>query len=710
MLKKCGLTLYILGSLGAPFQVYPADLVSNDIVSNDIVSNDIVSNDIAPVLVMDSSLDQDSKLAVLPKEFHVYNLSFEELSQYKVTSASFFARNALTVASTVKVIERDDWLRDGSRRMLDLVGQQPGTMLLPSIYGLNVIAIRGYARTGSARGIATRLDGIPINEPRRGSGQISTQNIELGVLDSIEVVRGPGSALYGSDAFHGVIAMSAFESEQDVSRLSAETGVNNFYQTAVQHSSGFGNGARVNLAIAASGEQLERSYQVRDPLTGLPQQVKPDESTASKTATLKMSFKPSSSLKLTAGLYLDDYDTFNSPCCPGVVADSNSKSRTQAGQFIATQQLGGDNTLQARVYYVDSRDDYFAASVSVGPGIGDAESSTDLSRSGVELIYRHPEIEGFNTQFAFGLGYETANFKNGYIVLTPHPLDGTTEPQELDFPGQGNKRDITYLLLNARTVLPDERWSVNYGGRLDEYSDEGTVLTPRLGFIFQPSENSAFKLLYNKAFRAPSIGERYSVDDLNIDPETLDSYEFVFLTGGRHWTSEIVLFENHWKDAITFALDASQPAGFTYKNTGENEAQGLEASFTWQPDGPWRFDVSGSYIKSRNIITEQDYELFPRTMASIGIGRRFDSLEGDLSITNHIFDQAKDTSLPTAKDLPLYWRTDLVFSKSINKKLNFHINAINLFGRDNRWPSVLGFAEGVADRPFSVSIGLRYRM
>jgi outer membrane cobalamin receptor len=718
MCSKFILVLSLLGSLAAtayanPVSVTAADLAADDLVS--AVTNSPVKNpqqpsaSINPPGISDAS-GQDDKSPSLATAYNLFNLPFEELMQLKVTSVSLFARNALTVASTVKVIKRDDWERNGSRRMLDAVGNQPGTMLLPTVFGQNIIAIRGYARTGSATGIATRLDGIPMNEPRRGSGQLATQNIELGVLDSIELVRGPGSALYGSDAFHGVVVMSAFESEQDVSRMSAEGGVNDFYQAALQHSKGFGNGTRVNLAIAASGEQLERSYQVRDPLTGLPQKVKPDESTASRTATLKMSFKPSSSLKLTAGLYFDDYDTFNSPCCPGVVADSDWNSRTQAGQFIATQQLGGDSTLQARVYYVNTREDRFAASVSVGSGIGDSEVSTDLSRSGAELIYRQPEIEGFNTQLAFGLGYESANFKNGYIVLTPYPLDGTTAPQVLDFPGQGNERDITYLLLDARTVLSDERWSVNYGGRLDEYSNEGTVLTPRLGFIFQPSENSAFKLLYNKAFRAPSIGERYSVADLDLAPETLDSYEFVFLTAGRNWTSELVLFENHWNDAITFALDASQASGFTYKNTGANKAHGLEASFTWQTDGPWRFDFSGSYIKSRNLITEQDYELFPRTMATMGIRRRFDSLDTDMTITNHIFAQAKDTSVQTSTDLPLYWRTDLVFSKSISKKLDIHINVINLFGRDNRWPSVLGFAEGVADRPFSVSIGLRYSM
>ncbi|MFT4852777.1 MAG: outer membrane receptor protein involved in Fe transport [Cyclobacteriaceae bacterium] len=127
------------------------------------------------------------------------------LLQIKVTSTSFFEHDQLLAGSSVSVIERADRVRTGA----------PSVMLMPSLDGRRVVAIRGYAQLASSRGIATLADGIPMNEPLLGAGQHTAQNINLGVLDRIEVIRGPGSALYGSDAFHGVISMSTFESEED---------------------------------------------------------------------------------------------------------------------------------------------------------------------------------------------------------------------------------------------------------------------------------------------------------------------------------------------------------------------------------------------------------------------------------------------------------------------------------------------------------------
>ena len=147
--------------------------------------------------------------AVSPAERALFDLSFEELMQVSAYSASFFEHDLLTVGSSVSVIERADWERKGARRTLDAIAQEPAVMLLPSINGLNVIAIRGYGGAESARGIATLIDGVPMNGPNFGTGQYVVQNVSLGVLDRIEVIRGPGSALYGSDAFHGVLSLCA---------------------------------------------------------------------------------------------------------------------------------------------------------------------------------------------------------------------------------------------------------------------------------------------------------------------------------------------------------------------------------------------------------------------------------------------------------------------------------------------------------------------
>ena len=124
--------------------------------------------------------------------------------------------------------------------------------------------------------------------------------------------------------------------------------------------------------------------------------------------------------------------------------------------------------------------------------------------------------------------------------------------------------------------------------------------------------NSAFKLLYNRAFRAPTIAELYSASGgaPDLDPETLDSYELVFLTQRGAWNTEIVLFENHWEDGIVLVIDSSLPEGFQNLNVGLNEAQVIEVSRTWLSHS-WRVDVSGSYVKSKNLETNEDYELSP---------------------------------------------------------------------------------------------------
>ncbi len=643
----------------------------------------------------------------------LFDLSLTELMQVKITSASLFDSDTLTIGSTVRVLERSDWQRLGARRTLDAIRHHPATLLVPSLYGLDVIAVRGYAQIGSARGIATLLDGIPLNGPVFGSGQYLAQNIGLGVLDRMEFIHGPGSALYGSDAFHGVLSMSAFESDEDMTAVSAEGGMNDYYRAGVRHSVGIGSGTRLNLAFAAVGEERSRAYRASDLVTMSPREFHPDERYRSQTGSLKLLLDPTPRLKVLCGLYLDNFETWDYPGSVKTVSDSYWNSRSLAAQIKATREIGWDNTLEARIYHVDN---YTPRDVirPYGPlDVVDQHGTSDERRSGAALTFRRPSTDNRNTQFAIALGYEQAAFDDGTTKLTP--LSGAFPPDVDDFPGSGESRTIWHGLLDARTVLPDERWSVIYGGRLDEYSDVGFHATPRLGVIFQPVDDTAVKLLYNNAFRAPTFGERYSTEipgALDLEPETLDSYELVFLKQGDRWTAEIVLFENRWEDGISI-VPAESAAGFTYANTGKNEARGVEVSLTWVPR-PWRFDLSGSYVESRNSAMRQDYDRFPKTKLSVSIGRELAFIDTEVYVHNHLFDEVKDLStsatLGTPEYLPTYWRTDLTLRKELSPGLYLFANVINLFDRDNRYPSVLGFPGGVPDRPLTVSAGIRYRL
>lgn len=643
-----------------------------------------------------------------------FDLSLDELQQVKVKvkSASLFESDVLTVGSSVSVIERANWEQKGVRRTLEAIAQEPSVMLLPSLFGLDVIAIRGYAQVGSARGIATVLDGIPMNGPYFGTGQYLAQNINIGVLDRIEVIRGAGSALYGTDAFHGVLSMSTFESEEDLTRGSFQGGSNHYFQGSLQHSAGIGDHGRLDFALGVSGENRDRSYQARDLNTLSKAEFNPDEHYRSQTGSLKLTLNPTSRLKIKGGLFMDNYDAYNYPASFYTVSESDWNSRTLAGQLSATHSFAKGRTLEARIYHMRNHSPRSFTRIFGALGVINQTNSLREERTGTTLTFRQPETGRWPTEYAVSVGFERASFVEG--SNSQIPFDPTIPPVHAELGGVGQYRDITHLLLDARTVLPGDRWSVIYGGRVDHYSDVTTQFSPRLGIVFQPVNRTAIKLIYHRAFRAPTIGEQYSIEPFisDLDPEILNSYELIFLKQGANWKTQIVLFQNDWKDGILVRVDPSLPSGFIYENSGKNQARGMETSLGWYPVH-WRFDLSGSYVLSTNLKTDKDYDLFPPIMISLGVARSFESIGLDIFLNNRYSNGAQDiaynaTLLGTPEELPAYWRTDLNVTKHFAFGMDAFVNIINLFDRDNRFPSVLGLPGGIQDYSLSVSGGLRY--
>jgi outer membrane cobalamin receptor len=721
MLNKFILVISLLGSLaatanGVPVSGTPADLAGDDLVS--AVTNSPVKNpqqpsaNINPLVLSDAS-EQDDKSPSLATAFNLFNLPFEELMKLRATSVSFFEHDLLMAGSSVSVIERGNWQRIGARRTLESIAGEPSVMLLPTLGGRHVVAIRGYGQLASSRGVATLVDGIPMNEPHLGSGQTTAQNINLGVLDRIEVIRGPGSALYGSDAFHGVISMSTFESEEDLTRISLEGGSEHYYQNSLQHSVGLGEHGRLDLALGVSGEERDRSYQAQDLQTMAAREFNPQESYRSQSGSLKLTLNPSPQLKIKGGLLVDNYEAYNYPGAFYTVGDSDSNSKTLAGQLSATHSFAAGQTLEARIHHMRNDSPRRWDQLLFGGPI-EVDALVKQQRTGAKLIFRQPAEEKRGTEYAVSLGFERVDVNQGYLDITR--LDPPSAPSLIDATGNGQYRDISHLLLDARTVLWDDQWSLLYGGRLDHYSDLGGNASPRLGLLFKPVEDTAIKLLYQRAFRAPSIGESYStvppVVNFNLDPEILHSFELIFLKQRASWNAELLLFYNQWQDGILRKADASFPGGFRRANFGENQAQGIEASFSWVSD-IWRANIGGSYVTSRNLTVDEDFELFPTVLLSAGVGRTVESFGLQIYLNNQYFYGAQDieynaTLLGSPEDLPAYWRTDLNVTKRFSSGMDLYVNIVNLFDRDNRVPAVAGFPGGVQDRSLSISAGIQY--
>ena len=136
----------------------------------------------------------------------VFDLSLEELQSIKVEVASLFEDDILDIASSTAVLHRSDW----QNRNASTLGQ--ALEAVPSVFantiwgGSEVIAIRGYATELSVRGVSYTIDNLPLGTYTYANTGYAIPRMPLPLMQQVEMIRGPGSALYGSDAFHGVLA------------------------------------------------------------------------------------------------------------------------------------------------------------------------------------------------------------------------------------------------------------------------------------------------------------------------------------------------------------------------------------------------------------------------------------------------------------------------------------------------------------------------
>lgn len=623
----------------------------------------------------------------------------------RVTTATLFETDSLRAPANVSVVTRDDWQRFGARRTLDAVSHLPATQILPIAYGYDAIAIRGYASTASTRGVATSLDGVRLNNFDFGTAQANTANINLGILDRIEMIRGPASAIHGSDAFHGVLALHAFESAYDQSALSGELGDQGYYQTAGRYSGELTRPVRVNLALAASGQPDQaQDYD----LDG--SRIEKEQRYHSRSMSLKFVSDPAEDLAWRWGVYADQFGSRDFPSSQADI-DSGQDTASYFTRLAVVKKLAQRRTFEVSGYYRDTSAERWAQLSAPSPLLA-VDNQFGESAAGIAATWRQPRDADRNTQWALSLAHDRNRLDQGDVMLG-YADDSVLQGES---GGVGKFRGISSAVVDADTRFADGRWTVSYGARFDHYSDFGDELSPRAALIWQPRPDTAIKLLYGHAFRAPTAAELYFVPlggfgytgNPNLGPETIDTLELVLMRQGRYWQGSVVLFSNRWQDAIMLDLGSSTTGD--YVNAGEYRAEGIEASWRWQPQS-WQLEMNASYTRSRNQTTDEDDALFPDVIVNLLLGRQLSAIDTRITLAARYFSRVDDVpafAVSVPSELDQYLRLDLNASRPFGERLEGFVQIINLLDRDNRLPSVLGLAGGVPDQPLSLSVGLRY--
>lgn len=148
------------------------------------------------------------------------DLSLEQLMRVKVervVTASLFSQLVTEAPASMTVITRDDILKYGYRTLADVLSSVPG-LYITYDRNYSYLGVGGFSRPGDYNSrILLQIDGHRLNDNIYDTAAIGTEfPLDIDLIDHIEFMRGPGSSLYGSNAFFGVINV--------ITRKSADVG------------------------------------------------------------------------------------------------------------------------------------------------------------------------------------------------------------------------------------------------------------------------------------------------------------------------------------------------------------------------------------------------------------------------------------------------------------------------------------------------------
>lgn len=529
-----------------------------------------------------------------------------------VTSASKYQQAIADAPAAVTIITRDDILKGGYRNLAEVLNSVRG---LYTLYdrSYHFVGMRGFSPLGDYNTrILLLVDGYRLNDAVYEQAPLGSDfPVDLDLIDRIEVIRGPGSSLYGTNAFMAVINVITKEGKQlHGGELATSGGSYNAWSgRATGGVKAAANG--VELLVSGSWRTSAGKQQLRFPEyaatnNGIAERLDGEQSW---DMLAKARWKDVSLLFLHQSRNKDvptaSYESiFNDPGYG--IADYH----TLAG--VLYERHGGFANLNLRLSY--NRYEY----------VGDYPQD-------------HSGIRSLNRDTAVGewLASDLFASKNiGSHLLTvgmEHRWQFTQQQRNFDvapggevYLGDNHRRLVQgYYLQDEYHILSN--MILNAGVRADIYESFGTSTNPRAALVWKPYSDTVLRLGYSEAFRTPNAYEQYYNDGATakgntaLKPEKIRSVELgwdQFI--GNNIRTTVTGFFTRIDDLIEQTTDPADGM-MVFMNKSRVESRGGEL----QIEGKWENGVSGrlsySYQDARNIDTDRPLENAPRTVAKASL-------------------------------------------------------------------------------------------
>lgn len=504
-------------------------------------------------------------------------MDLEQLMAVKVPSvygASKREQKVTDAPSAVTIITRQDINEYGMSTLAEVIDSARGFY---SIYdrAYSFLGVRGVNRPGDFGGRSLiMIDGHRLNDPIFDSALLGHDfPLDVELIDRVEVIRGPGSVLYGNNAFFDVINVVTRRGRDFDGRgveLSTSYGSFDAYSGRFSYAGSSTNG--VEFLLSGSYLTSEGSSELYYPQApnGFPGAVQRGmDGEKAKDFFTSLSYR---GFTLEAVYGIRDKDLANGPF-GAVFNDSRNRLSDERSYVEARYEHFLDENwhLQTRTYLDDYR--YYGNYVYDYNGNGTLTPNHD-----------RPYARWFGGEIQLsGILFDEHQLTLGLEARD----DFEQHLQNYDSAPEFTYINETHGAYSVGVYAQDEyrifrNLSLDLGLRFDDFSTFGGTINPRLGLIYHPWDTTTLKALYGRAYRAPNANEYYYHDAVfeanpSLTAETITSYELVWEQAlARNYRFTGSLFYNDINSLITQQTD-SVTGKQVFQNLGAVNVPGAEA-------------------------------------------------------------------------------------------------------------------------------------
>jgi len=592
-----------------------------------------------------------------------------------------------STGSAISVISGDTLTTSNPASLTDALRSVPGLMVTQAggPAGTTGVMLRG-ANTGQT---LVLIDGIRVNDPSGAAGDFNFALVAPGTVDRVEVLRGPQSALYGSDAMGGVINIITKKGSGPAQYSIRTEGGS--YGTASTTASMSGSSGPWNYAVTGSGQHTNgfSSYGYRIPAIEAKYPNLEKDGMDRIGGSARVGYDAGEGFRFDAGV-MSTFTRGAYDASFGATPDTPSNSNQLQQQIwakAAVDSLGGMLTQSITTFatQVDRTfNDYSSYGINVLPANSYA-TSTDFSGNSFGAEYQGDLKMGAAGSLIYGARtqHDTAESFGATILPVPTPRLQTLSAT----------KDTNSVF--ALWKLPiGERLSVTMGGRVDDVVDVATFATWRTTAAYTISETGTkLRASAGTGAKAPTLYQLYEPNYGNsgLKPEESFGYDAGIdqtLFNGRV-TLSLTGFYNKFSNLIDFTFDPTptQPFGH-YINVARAETSGLEvgADIDVMP-GTLRLKTAYTWLQAKDLSTGLTLARRPEHLARIALA--ITPTDRWLIEPRILMVSKRFSSTGELNPLAAYTRVDLYTEYKIDKNWKVFARGENIF--NERYQEVLNY-------------------